>query len=537
MWVAELVIGLAVFREYGLSWDEPLFYEYGEALGYAYQPAHWFRPDFDLTQAYGPSPDDHKNRGPAYLVLMRLPVRWLTALGLERAAAWHLVNFLTFLLGVAWVYRLSLRWMSEPAALGAAMLFSTQPLLWGHAFINPKDMPFLVFFLGALVFGFELVDRQIAASPSVGVGRVRSIWFPAFLLGSATAMRILAPLAGLLVILYAAVRYAQARCASTSPKPSLAWLSVSLLTYWLLAALFTLILWPYLWEAPIRHFVQVFLFMAENPTGLQVLFDGQAYRAFDLPRRYLPTLLALTLTEPIWPLFGLGLVTALWRGFWSWRRSRPAEGHAPARPALSADYWLALTAFFLPFFYVLLVRPPMYDGFRHFLFILPPAFVTCGLGIETLLRALRQALPNVLGHLVGVGLILLLALPGIWATTRLHPYSYSYYNAWIGGTGGAFRRFETEYWLTCYKEAVEQINTAYPQARLFVHREAYIAAAYAAPGLTVLEARGNRSQIRSGDLILVNSRLNEDRKTFRDAPILFTIGRENAVFCVVKQVP
>jgi len=34
------------------------------------------------------------------------------------------------------------------------LYFAYQPLLWGHAFINPKDMPFLVFLTGSIFLGF-----------------------------------------------------------------------------------------------------------------------------------------------------------------------------------------------------------------------------------------------------------------------------------------------------------------------------------------------------------------------------------------------
>ncbi len=54
--------------------------------------------------------------------------------------------------------------------------------------------------------------------------------------------------------------------------------------------------WPYLWESPFR-FLQVFQFMSDNPTVLPVLFGDQIYRAYDLPRRYLPFFLFFTLTE------------------------------------------------------------------------------------------------------------------------------------------------------------------------------------------------------------------------------------------------
>src|SRR5512138_1401072 len=161
-----ILVGLFVFRDYGFSWDEPLFYDYGKALGYAYSPQQWFSGHFDLNKSYGASGDDHKTRGPAYLLLARQPVYLLQALGLDEASAWHLINFLFFQLGIYFIYRLAVRWMKPSAALAAAALFSWQPVLWEHAFINPKDPPFLVFFLASVCLGFEMVDRLVDESKS-----------------------------------------------------------------------------------------------------------------------------------------------------------------------------------------------------------------------------------------------------------------------------------------------------------------------------------------------------------------------------------
>lgn len=549
--IALLGYGLGAFRDYGLSWDEPLFYDYGESLGYAYNPANWLSPDFDLSKSYGSSGDDHKNRGPAYLVLARTPVGLLESLGVDSASAWHLVNFLTFLLGVYFVYRLSLRWMGEWAAFGAAALFSTQPLLWGHAFINPKDMPFLVFFTGALLFGFEMADAINDETKTVK-RKMGSVALAAFFLGIATSIRILAPLAGIIAGIYAITQFAVRSKQASRPrlKPFILHLSAFILV----TLFFMLASWPYLWESPLNRFIEVFAFMSENPTGLQVLFNGEVYRAYELPRRYLPVLLAITLTEPVWPLFLLGLAI---RGVGDWkpllRRAKSAQRRTEAHEGgtdfsastpiehwlLKTDYWLLITAFFLPFAYVILRQPPMYDGFRHFLFILPPVFVTCGLGMDMIFKWIEKA-PRLarLRIWLRAGIILLLLLPGLLGAARLHPYEYAYYNSIVGGTGGAFRVYETDYWLTCYKEAVEQLNGYAPRpANLYVHREAYIAANYAAEGIVVRETRGNLNAIVSGDYILVNSRTNEDRKTFHDAPIVSEVGRDGATFCIIRQIP
>ena len=83
--VVNILVGLFVFRDYGFSWDEPLFYDYGDALGYAYSPTAWFSGNFELNNSYGSSGDDHKTRGPAYLLLAREPVYLLEALALATA--------------------------------------------------------------------------------------------------------------------------------------------------------------------------------------------------------------------------------------------------------------------------------------------------------------------------------------------------------------------------------------------------------------------------------------------------------------------
>jgi len=388
------------------------------------------------------------------------------------------------------------------AAFAAAALFASQPLLWGHAFINPKDPPFMAFFLGSVWLGFRMVDHFGQRKPHL----LWAVLLASFFLGIATSMRVLGPLAGLLVCIYFLLRRPSRRSA--------AWM----LIYSLAAALITLATWPYLWESPMSRFFEVLRFMSDNPTGLTVLFAGQSYRAYELPRRYLPFFLATTLTEPVWPLFAAGLMIAVRRTM-----KRRLEWQSLA---------LILSWFVLLFLYVIILRPPMYDGMRHFLFILPPVFTTAGLAFDALFDLLKRQWMNIL-------LVAVLLAPGPAAGFQLHPYEYAYYNSFVGGTGGAFRRYETEYWLTCYRETVEALVSRNPNrpANLYVHREAYIAATYASAGVTVREERGALDEIHSGDYVLVNTRSNEDLKTFRDAPAVLSVGRAGAIFCVLKQVP
>ncbi len=524
--VINLAAGVLMFRDYGISWDEPYFYAYGNAIGYAYSIPEHLSGNFDLERAYGPSGDDHKTRGPAYLVLARGPVYALEALGgLQRYQAWHLVNFLAFQVGAVLVYflirRLSRGGKPEAArwaALSGAALFTWQPLLWGHAFINPKDPSFLVFFTASLLAGLRLVDETRRSEARLSRLAGWSLLAGA-LLGAATAIRVLAPLAGLLVFIYALLQIGDKKGTRPGLRP---WLWF--VPYALAALVSMLALWPYLWEAPLQRFLEVFRFMSANPTQLQVLFDGVMYRAYDLPRRYLPVYLAITLTEPVWPLAALGLAWSA-AGIWKPKNRMPDSGLRKRIGGLAA----LLLWFVIPAAYVLVKRPPMYDGFRHFLFIIPPAFVLAGLGFEALFSRLKR-------EWLMAGIALLLLLPGLAAIPGLHPYEYAYYNSFVGGTGGAFREYETDYWLTCYKEAMQKFNRLAPQGRLVVHREAYIAEVYAVPGYQVLDFRGEGVRLQAGDYFLVTSRLNEDIRVQRDLPALLTVGRAGAKFCTIKKV-
>lgn len=524
--VINLTAGLLTFRAYGLSWDEPLFYAYGDALEYAYSVPDILNGTLDLEKSYGPSGDDHKTRGPAYLALTRGLVYGLENLtGLERYEAWRLVNFLTFQTGAALVYFLILRLLDKKhpwAALAGTALFTWQPLLWGHAFINPKDPSFLVFFSAAFLSGLRMVEEFNRPDTKP----IRIFGWAALagaLLGAATAIRILAPLAGALVLAYALFLNREgAKNTKKEPGKNFASFAPSrlkkftwFLPYGLAAILSMLALWPYLWAEPLRRFVEVFQFMSANPTQLQVLFNGEMYRAYDLPRRYLPVYLLITLSEPVWPLFFIGLGTAAWR---IWKKS--LNWITPS---------LLLAWFAIPFAYVLLKRPPMYDGFRHFLFIIPPVFILAGLGLAALIAWLKPVW-------LKIAFAALLLFPGLLSIPKLHPYEYTYYNAFVGGTRGAFRQYETDYWLTCYKESMQELKRIAPNARLVVHREAYIAAAYAAPGMSVLDYRSEGVTLQPGGYFLVTSRLNEDIRVQRSLPVVFSVGREGAKFCTVKQV-
>ncbi len=149
--------------------------------------------------------------------------------------------------------------------------------------------------------------------------------------------------------------------------------------YGLISIVTMLAMFPYLWQDTVHRLIETFISMSTNPISIFVLFNGVPYHADDLPRRFFPTLLILTLTEPVWPLFALGIGVAVWRAF-----KRRVEW-------ISAV--LVLAWFILLFVDVVINPPPIYDGsYRRMIFILPPVFIFAGFAFDFLLEENKQAL-------------------------------------------------------------------------------------------------------------------------------------------------
>ena len=630
--------GVWLFRDYGLSWDEPLFYKFARTMPRAYSLEEQRAGTFDFERDID---TDHWFYGPAYVLLATPAVRLFQASGLAEYDAWRLANLASFGCGLVFLYLLARRWLEWPAALGITLLTASQPVLWGHAFINPKDVPLMSSFIVAVYFGLRMVDQvsstaelppddaraarrerilkflralgwiavillvllwaltplwnkaippiirtlyqaptqsligtfflsiasAAAATPVEvyidlglkGLPRLqqfatvlllpialmgilltvsprlarralrwldsgplgplpsapsakttpreflrlsRQALLPGIALGLAISIRVVSPLVGALVLVYFLLQ----------PGKRSWWV---LLPYTLVAALTSYASWPYLWGAPLARFAQVFQHMASNPKILSVLFAGQVFRSNALPPTYLPTLLARTLSEPVWLLFIAGLTIAILA---AWQR------RIDWRPLAVILLW-----FLVPFLYILLLRPPMYDGYRHFLFMLPPAFLVGGFALQALFARLRT-------RIVQLAVVSAVAAFGILGIARTHPYEYAYHNALSGGMAGAFRRFETDYWLTCYKESMDDVNRiADSHPTLLVVRQPANAQYYAAASVKV-EGFEPDAAIEPGSLLLSTTRTNVDQTYYPEAPILFQVEKDGAVLCIVRQL-
>jgi hypothetical protein len=264
----------------------------------------------------------------------------------------------------------------------------------------------------------------------------------------------------------------------------------------------------------VATFIEVLKLMTSYSTTPNVLFMGDLYRSYELPQRYLPWLLGITLTEPVWPLFFVGSVITLIRTF---------KKRLEWRDLSILVFWFAFMLL-----YVVVLRPATYDNYRHFLFILPPVFIMTGFVFEEInKRDPRKFFYSLF--------VIAALLPGIVANVRLHPYQYTYYNTFVGGTGGAAGQYETDYWLTCYKETLEQLAaTSDEPVDLYVRREAYIAQYYAPENINVYDFA--RKAVQPGDYVLWSARAEPGVQVLSEENFYaLTVEREGAVFCAIQR--
>jgi hypothetical protein len=284
--------------------------------------------------------------------------------------------------------------------------------------------------------------------------------------------------------------------------------------------------WPWAHEAPLANPIRSILYSASAFKAFPVLFAGQVTPSDALPASYLFTYLLIATPLPILALAGIGLVGSL--------REQRRRGLV----ATSLILGLFQLWFTLPLLLYVVVRPNSYDGMRHFLFVLPALAFFAALGVHTAASLFSRR------RSIAVAVLTLALASSTLSMIRLHPYQSSYFNALVGGVAGAAGRYETDYWISSYREAMLWINDraleqpGRPLRVLIAANQWSItgAQAYAAPSVKLQPLKPQQAKgalPRGYDYYLATTRYFSD-KNFPEAPIVHRVGREGATFAVIK---
>jgi hypothetical protein len=494
--------------EYGVAWDDWVQTQYGEkVLDYflsggrdrscnEYLDLRFYAPAFELPAAIV------GRAAPDRIIELR---HFLCALvALSSIPALYLLGRV---LGNRWV------------GVGAAMLLILSPMFYGHAFVNSKDIPFAVGFLWSLT--------ALAAMFAKGQYRWLEVLACGAVIGLTVSVRpggwmLLLPLYGLAAAMadwQSRRRQEQALSHRTLLKQA-----GLLLVAWLVMVL----PWPWAHENPLLNPLQAIRMASKFHLVVPVLFEGQVMSSDQLPRYYLLKYLLMTTPPAMLILAIAGLI-----GGGVQMARRPNRPRSLVLAILAA--WLLM-----PLALFAIMRPNAYDGMRHFLFIVPAVAIWAAIGAAWLWQLLPGAMSRTVLLVCLAGAIVAQAA----TIVRLHPYQMTYFNALAGGLDGAAGQYETDYWLTSYKEAIEWIKSQPQEAgrpvRVLVaaNENSRWCAAYFAGDRLIIEITltgGQQGDLPDGiDYYVGTSRAAMDAN-FSEARVVYQIGREGAVFTTIKR--
>jgi hypothetical protein len=120
------------------------------------------------------------------------------------------------------------------------------------------------------------------------------------------------------------------------------------------------------------------------------------------------------------------------------------------RSRIPWSWWLLVFAVWVPPTYAIVRHSNLYNGLRHFLFIIPPIAVLAGSGVAVFAQAVARR-KRALGVLT-MSLFALFSIDQLHALWRLHPHQHVFFNRASGGLVPAVERYETEYYGSVYQE-------------------------------------------------------------------------------------
>jgi len=423
---AFLLIGLGIYKDYGLSWDEMINHDNGTmAFNYVFKGD---RSLLTYTDRY-------------YGVAFEMPLIMIEKiLKLETSRQVflmrHLATFLMFFLGVVFFYRLNKNhFRSWRIGLLGSLLLILSPRLFAESFYNSKDLVFLSLFIIGIYTLLKFLEKTSLFRAAIHT-------FVCALLIDVRVLGILVP--GLTLIFCVAGMMTGERSQRLRHRNGI----FSLVLFFVLTSGLTVLFWPILWKNPLGQFIQALRTMGRFPWDWPVLYMGRYLASSSLPWHYIPVWMLITTPLLYFALFLIGLfrsfIETVKRRFRLFLEDKK-------RNDLLLWSW-----FFIPLLAVIVFKSVVYDSWRHLYFIYPAFLMMSIKGMLTLLASLKSMGRS--GKVLAPLFILIIFLSLTHTTVLMiahHPFQNVYFNGLAGGDLRA--NWELDYWGLSYRQALEYI--------------------------------------------------------------------------------
>ena len=285
-----LVVGVLIFTDYGISWDELYRREAGYRVlnfiisGDLYSQTTIYKlPQYQVALL--------RETGNIFVVFLALLERLFSFIIDIKNIFFlrHLATFLFFFLSVFFFYK-TVKMIFEDwkvGLLGSLLLIST-PRIFASSFYNPKDIPFLsMFIITTYVLLHYLKNKSIPNSILL-----------ALCCGLLISINYIGAIIPIFIVAFFIADYILYDRKDKRHKLILS----GLLIYVFTLPLFVLLFWPTLLPTPFKIILESFKFMTNIPWGGTVLYFGKYIDAETLPWHYLPVWIIIT-TPVVYLLF------------------------------------------------------------------------------------------------------------------------------------------------------------------------------------------------------------------------------------------
>lgn len=433
-----LAIGISVYKDYGISWDEPWHREIaGVSAKYL---ASLFIPDFQPTE-FASLPPLEKYSMKQYGIIFDLPMyvadRLLGYNGTMPEAYYmrHLCTFLLFYVSVFFFYLIvKNRFESRALGLLACFFLILSPRIFAESFYG-KDIVFLSLFIISIYFFIRYLNRKTL---------MNSMLF-AFSSALLVDQRITGVFIPFLAVFITGIDVMKSDRKVSNLHKRLFPLFMYLVSF----SFFLVLFWPYLWENPVQNLIDAFVFMSRFPADYNILYLGTFIKSTEVPWHYIPLWILIT-TPIIYTFFFLiGSFRAI-KGmiknginFYSNDRER--------------QDFLFLLIFIVPLASVIFLNSALYDGWRHLYFIYAPFLLIAMTGAARLLGLIGEARSGRERRAAFfiVAVIVLCLISTSYQMIRYHPFQHVYFNILAGDNVG--QKFELDYWGLSFRQGLEYI--------------------------------------------------------------------------------